>query len=185
MRRLSAGLRNFNEQLGSIVAWLTIPMVVGTFIITVLRYAFSLNWIWMQEGMLWLHAVVFMMAAAYTLNRDEHVRVDIFYREFSPVTKAWVNLLGSVVLLLPVAGLLIVMSWDYVATSWLIGEGSREAGGLPYPFVPLLKSVIPAAFILVGLQGIAIIIDSIAIILARSSETRAVDNGGGHADSGD
>ena len=150
-------LNRFSELVGSIIAWLTLPMVVATFLIALLRYAFSLNWIWMQELVVWMHAVVFMLAAAYTLKRNEHVRVDIFYRQFSGRSKAWVDLIGSLVFLLPVSIMLIATSFDYVLTSWSIGEGSREAGGLPFPFVPMLKSVIPVAFVLVALQGIAIV----------------------------
>ncbi len=157
---LGAKLRRFSELTGAAIAWLTLPMVAGTFLIALLRYAFSLNWIWMQELVVWMHAVVFMLAAAYTLNRDEHVRVDIFYREFSARSKALVNLIGCLVFLLPLSGILIYTSFDYVVTSWSITEGSREAGGLPFPFVPMLKSAIPVAFVLVALQGIAIICDA-------------------------
>lgn len=161
---LAERLNRFSELTGTLIAWLTLPMVVGTFAIALLRYAFSLNWIWMQELVVWMHAVVFMLAAAYTLQRDEHVRVDIFYRQFSPRRKAWVNLAGSLVFLLPVSIMLIVMSFDYVYTSWSIGEGSREAGGLPFPFVPLLKSAIPLAFVLVVVQGIALSCDAWAVL---------------------
>jgi len=142
-------------------------MVFGTFFIALLRYAFSVNWIWMQELVVWMHALVFMLAAAYTLNRDEHVRVDIFYRQFSERRKALVDLLGSLVFLLPMSVLLIITSSDYVVTSWSIGEGSRESGGLPFPFVPLLKTVIPLAFVLVAVQGIAIVCDAWNVLMSR------------------
>ena len=162
-------LNRFSELVGSIIAWLTLPMVVATFLIALLRYAFSLNWIWMQELVVWMHAVVFMLAAAYTLKRNEHVRVDIFYRQFSGRSKAWVDLIGSLAFLLPVSIMLIVTSFDYVVTSWSIGEGSREAGGLPFPFVPMLKSVIPVAFVFVALQGIAIVCT--AYVVLRHGDT--------------
>jgi TRAP-type mannitol/chloroaromatic compound transport system permease small subunit len=177
-----AKLRRFSELTGAIVAWLTLPMVAGTFLIALLRYAFSLNWIWMQELVVWMHAVVFMLAAAYTLNRDEHVRVDIFYRQFSARCKALVNLIGCLVFLLPLSGVLIYTSLDYVVTSWSITEGSREAGGLPFPFVPLLKSAIPIAFILVVVQGIAIICDAwmtLSGAAAQSDTDRSIPPGEG------
>lgn len=154
-------LRQFSERTGAVIAWLTLPMVAATFLIAFARYAFALNWIWLQELVVWLHALVFMLGAAYTLNRDEHVRVDIFYRKLSQRGQAWVELVGCLVFLVPVSLLLIWMSVDYVLTSWSISEGSNEVGGLPYPFVPLLKSVIPLAFVLILIQGAAIMLDAV------------------------
>lgn len=142
-----------------------LPMVGVTFIIVTLRYAFDLGWIWMQEGVLWLHAAVFMLAAAYTLSRDEHVRVDIFYRKLDDRGRAWVDIFGTLLLLLPMMIFLIVTSLDYVVVSWSIHEGSREAGGLPYPFVPMLKSLIPITAGLVILQGIANLLANIGKLL--------------------
>ena len=153
------------EWTGRAVAWLMLPMVGVTFIIVTLRYAFDLGWIWMQEGVLWLHAAVFMLAAAYTLSRDEHVRVDIFYRKLDDRGRAWVDIFGTLLLLLPMMIFLIVTSLDYVVVSWSIHEGSREAGGLPYPFVPMLKSLIPITAGLVILQGIANLLADIGKLL--------------------
>ncbi len=155
MQAFSRALRQLSELTGRLVAWLTLPMVIGTFVVVLLRYYFEVGWIWMQEGVLWLHAVTFMLGSAYTLNRDEHVRVDVFYRSMSPRRRALTDLLGTVILLAPLSVFVLVVSWDYVAVSWAIREGSREAGGLPYPFVPLLKSVIPATALLLLAQGIA------------------------------
>jgi TRAP-type mannitol/chloroaromatic compound transport system permease small subunit len=168
----SRGLRSFSELTGNVIAWLTLPMVLVTFTIVVLRYVFDVGWIWMQECVVWMHAALFMLATAYTLNRDEHVRVDIFYRGLEPARKARVDLVGTLVFLLPMSIFLIYTSWDYVAVSWAIREGSREAGGLPFPFVPVLKSLIPLSFLLVLLQGIAIVLGCIAqLSVARSSRT--------------
>jgi TRAP-type mannitol/chloroaromatic compound transport system permease small subunit len=168
MTAFSDSLRRISDWTGRTIAWLTLPMVFVTFVIVVLRYAFDLGWIWMQESVVWLHAVVFMLASAYTLSKDEHVRVDILYRDMSHVLKAWVNLLGAVLFLIPVSVFLIVASWEYVSVSWSIQEGSREAGGLPYPFVPLLKSVIPVSFALVVLQGLADAISSALTLSGRA-----------------
>lgn len=164
MHPIAARLRQFSELIGATIAWLTLPMVGATFLIAFARYAFALNWIWLQELVVWLHALVFMLGAAYTLNRDEHVRVDIFYTRFSQRGQAWVEFIGCLVFLIPVSMLLIWTSIDYVATSWSIGEGSTEVGGLPYPFVPLLKSIIPLAFILVLIQGAAIMLDACQVL---------------------
>ena len=166
---VSQRLSQFSEWTGRVTAWITLPMVVGTFVIVVLRYAFDLGWIWMQEGVVWMHAAVFMLAAAYTLSKDEHVRVDIFYREMSPQHKALVNAAGTLLFLLPVCTFLAITSWDYVAVSWRIHEGSREAGGLPYPFTPLLKSLIPLTAVLIAVQGVADALASIAALRSPQS----------------
>ena len=144
-----------NIQIGRATAWLTLVMVLVTFLIVTLRYVFDSGWIWLQESVNWMHAAVFMLAAAYTLACDEHVRVDIFYRDFSPRQKAIVDALGVLLLLLPLSLFLLWASWDYVAASWAIRESSREAGGLVFPLVPLLKSFIPimAAMLLVQAIG--------------------------------
>ncbi|MGD8340382.1 MAG: TRAP transporter small permease subunit [Gammaproteobacteria bacterium] len=147
-------LKRVSEWTGHVIAWVALPMVLIQFVIVVLRYMFDLGWIWMQEGVLWMHAAVFMLAAAYTLHHDEHVRVDIFYRKLGRRGRTAVDIAGNVLLLLPMMAFLIIASWDYVSVSWSIREGSREAGGLPFPFVPLLKTLIPLTAGLVMLQGI-------------------------------
>jgi TRAP-type mannitol/chloroaromatic compound transport system permease small subunit len=134
-------------------------MVLVTFAVVVLRYLFDLGWIAMQESVTYMHATVFMLAAAYTLKGDGHVRVDIFYRRFGVRGRAVIDLIGSLLLLLPVMGFIFLMSWDYVMESWRVMEGSREAGGLP--FVYLLKSLIPLMAALFIVQGSAVIIRSL------------------------
>ena len=168
MLKVREALERLSEVTGSVVAWLTVLMVIGTFVIVVLRYGFDLGWIAMQESIIWMHAAVFMLGAAYTLKRDEHVRVDIFYRRMSARRQALVDLAGTVVFLLPMAVFLTVSSWDYVATSWAIREASREAGGLPSPFVPILKSLIPATALMLTLQGVAILIGSVLTLSGRA-----------------
>ena len=125
---------------GKTVAWLTLVMVLLTFSIVILRYGFNLGWIWLQESVTYLHVAVFTIAAAWTLQLDGHVRVDIFYTDMSPKRRALVNLLGSVLFLLPFCVFVLIIAAPYVADSWKLLEGSREAGGLPLVFV--LKSLI-------------------------------------------
>ena len=146
-----------NIRLGKAASWLTLFMVIVTFIIVVMRYVFDAGWIWLQESVVWMHAFVFMIGAAYTMQQEAHVRVDIFYREMSPKARAWIDLWGVVVLLLPVCILIAWKSLDFVAVSWRVQETSREAGGLPYPLVPLLKSILIVMPVAVGLQGIALL----------------------------
>lgn len=149
---------------GKLVAWLTLLMVIVTFVIVVMRYAFDAGLIWLQESVIWMHAAVFMVGAAYTLKHDEHVRVDVFYRSSSATRKAWTDLLGVLLFLLPVCGFLLIKSWDFAAVSWSIKEASRESGGLPYPLVPMAKSILVVMPLIVGLQGISILLESILTI---------------------
>ncbi len=116
---------------GQGASWLILLMVLVTFVVVLLRYGFNLGWVWLQESVTYLHAAVFMLAAAWTWQDDGHVRVDIFYRGRSPRRQAWVNLLGTLLFLVPVCIYLLVIGWDYVAASWSLKEGSRQAGGLP------------------------------------------------------
>jgi len=142
-------------------------MVIVTVVIVVMRYVFDAGAIWLQESVVWMHAVVFMVGAAYTLQQDEHVRVDIFYRDMSERRRAWVDLLGALLFLLPLCAFLGYKSWDFVAVSWRLGESSREPGGMPYPFVPLLKSVLLVMPLLLGIQGAALLIRSVRAIRGR------------------
>ena len=151
----------FSRTTGRVTAWLTLFMVIITFVVVVMRYAFGVGLIWLQESVTWMHATVFMVGAAYTLSREEHVRVDIFYREMSATQRAWVDVLGVVVLLLPMCGFLGAKAWDFVALSWSLKEASRESGGLPYPLIPLLKTVLVLMPVAVALQGLSLALHSI------------------------
>ncbi len=155
-----------NIAIGRVTAWLTLVMVIVTFVIVVLRYVFDFGWIWLQETVGWMHAAVFMLAAAYTLAQDEHVRVDIFYRNCSPRRRALIDAVGTLIFLMPFCVFLIWTSWGYVSVSWSIHEGSREAGGLVYPFTSLLKSMIPLMAVLLFGQALAILAKSIHALRA-------------------
>jgi TRAP-type mannitol/chloroaromatic compound transport system permease small subunit len=162
MVRLFDGL---NERIGRAVAWLTLGMVLVTFAVVVLRYVFNVGWIAMQESVTYMHALVFLLGAAYTLRHDGHVRVDIFYRKMGPRAQAWVDLLGALLLLTPVCIAIIWVSWGYVASSWSLLEGSRETGGLPGVF--LLKSTILAMAGLMILQGLSQAAHSALVLLGH------------------
>lgn len=152
---------------GRITAWMTVAMVIVTFVIVVMRYVFDIGLIWLQESVIWMHAAVFMAGAAYTLQQDEHVRVDIFYRQRGARGRAWVDLVGVVVFLLPLCGFLAYTAFDFVAVSWSLKEASRESGGLPYPLIPLLKSVLLLMPVAVTLQGLSILLRSVATLRRR------------------
>jgi TRAP-type mannitol/chloroaromatic compound transport system permease small subunit len=142
-------------------------MVIVTFVIVVLRYVFGTGLIWLQESLTWMHAAVFMLGAAYTLQREEHVRVDIFYRKMSEQQRAWVNLLGVLVFIFPMCAFFVYQSIDYVAASWSLREVSRNSGGLSYPAVPLLKSVLVIMPVAVALQGLALLLRAAQVIRGR------------------
>jgi len=150
---LARALEAINEGIGRAVSWLSLGMVLVTFLVVVLRYLFELGWIAMQESVTYMHAVLFLAGAAYTLRHQGHVRVDIFYRKFSERGRAWVDLFGGLFLLLPMCLFIFLVSWDYVAQSWAIQETSREAGGLPGVY--LLKTMMLVLAALLLLQGIA------------------------------
>ncbi len=153
-----------NHFVGQTVALLTVVMVINVFLVVVLRYVFSVGYIWMQESYTWMHGTVFMLSAGYTLLHNGHVRIDVFYRTASRRSQAVVDLLGSIVLMLP----LLWVTWDralpMVQRSWRIYKKSAEAGGLPGLF--LLKSVILVFCVLFALQGISLALRSL-LTLAR------------------
>lgn len=170
MNALAAAVRfidQLNEVIGRGIAWLTLAMVIIGFVVVMLRYVFSIGFVWMQESYVWLHGITFMVAAGYTLVHDGHVRVDIFYRTASIRNKALVDLFGSLVLLLPMLVLVWVQAWPYVLDSWTRLEESREAGGLPGLF--LLKSVILVFCVTMGLQALSLAGRSILILVGRGN----------------
>ena len=164
---MSKFLDAFSIRVGHAVSWLTLLMVIVTFVIVVLRYVFGTGLIWLQESLTWMHAAVFMLGAAYTLQREEHVRVDIFYRKMSEQQRAWVNILGVLVFIFPMCAFFVYESIDYVAASWSLREVSRNSGGLSYPAVPLLKSVLVIMPVAVALQGLALLLRAAQVIRGR------------------
>ena len=159
MKRTIKSLRGLNERIGRAVAWLTLAMVLVTFAVVVARYAFDLGSIAVQESITYMHALVFMLGAAYTLKHDGHVRVDIFYRKMGPRARAWTDLLGALLLLAPMCLFILWSGWDYVAASWSFRESSPETGGLPWVY--LLKTAIPLMAVLLLLQGLAQALESV------------------------
>jgi TRAP-type mannitol/chloroaromatic compound transport system permease small subunit len=154
LEKICSNIDALNERVGQLAAWLVLVMVFITFLVVVLRYGFNFGRISLQESITYLHAFVFMLAGAYTLKHNEHVRVDIFYQDMSSRNKAKVDLFGTLFLLLPFAGFILWVSFDYVLNSWKLLEGSREAGGLPLVYI--LKTLIPLMAILLFLQAISL-----------------------------
>ena len=168
INKIPTYIESFIDWTGRAVSWLTLGMVLVTFLVVVLRYVFDTGWIALQESINYMHALVFLIGAAYTLRHNEHVRVDIFYCRLSERGRAWVDFIGGLFILLPVMVFIIWTSWAYVIDSWSVHEGSREAGGLPGIF--LLKSVILLMAALLILQGLAMMLKAIATISQRGSD---------------
>ena len=167
LTRQYSTLRNLIAVCGKSVAWLTVVMVLLTFTIVIFRYGFNLGWIWLQESLTYLHVVVFTVVAAWTLQEDGHVRVDIFYADMSERKRAMVDLGGTALFLIPFCLFILIIAWPYVGNSWKLLESSREAGGLPLVF--LLKSmmmVMPA--LLLG-QAFITITDCWKILFKKST----------------
>lgn len=157
------------DVIGRMVSWVTLAMVLVTMVAVVLRYYFESGSIALQESITYLHGLVFMLGIAFTLQRGGHVRVDIFYRGFSPYHKALVDLIGGLLFLLPVSLLILIFSWDYVAASWAIGETSEERSGIAGIY--LLKTLLllmPATLLL---QGVAEILRNSLVLLGKPLHT--------------
>jgi TRAP-type mannitol/chloroaromatic compound transport system permease small subunit len=163
LARTADTIDRFGEAIGRTVAWAVAVMVVGQLAIAILRYALGFGSIRLQESVVYAHASLVMLGAAWTLAKGGHVRVDIFYADASPRRRALVDLVGTLVFLLPFCVATLWLSAPYVARSWALLERSREASGLPLVF--LLKSLIPAFAILMGAQGVARAIRA-ALVLA-------------------
>lgn len=143
----------FTRRCGHAVSWLSLLMVIISCVVVVLRYSFDTPSIALQEAVMYLHASLFMLGSAYTWQQGGHVRVDVFYRNWSPARQALVDRLGIILLVIPFCLFMLWISWDYVASAWAIGEKSPEAGGLP--IVYLLKTLILALPVLILLQATA------------------------------
>ena len=160
--KLLSGLSALTRMVVRPLRWLALIMVLLTFAIVILRYALNSGGVLLQESVMYLHGTLFMLAIALGVGDNTHVRVDILYSRRSPEQQAWIDLVGHLLFLLPVAGFMIWVSLPYVSNSWQILEGSSEVGGIPGVF--LLKTLIPLTGALLFCQGIAGVA---AILLAK------------------
>jgi TRAP-type mannitol/chloroaromatic compound transport system permease small subunit len=142
-----------NMAIGRSVAWACLFVVIVQFAVVLLRYGFGIGSIWLSESIIYAHAALFMLAAAWTLREGGHVRVDVFYAGTSPRRRAMVDLGGALLLLLPFMAVLLWFALPYVARSWALLERSRETSGIPAVF--LLKTLIPLFAVMMALQGVA------------------------------
>ena len=159
LAQLSKFIDRFNAFIGYLCAFFVFSMVIVVFTVVVLRYGFNIGFIWMQEVYVWLHSFVFMLGAGFTYLANEHVRIDVFYREASKKYKATVDLFGNIFLLLPFLYIIWNYSYPFVYRSFLMGEVSREAGGMPALYI--LKSAILWFCLVLFLQLVSNVIKSI------------------------
>ncbi len=161
-RRIARRLEAVAVRAGRVLPWLMLPLAGLTFSVVVLRYGFDFGRIALQESITYLHALILTLCMGYTLRENGHVRVDIFYSRMSRRRRAVVDLIGSLLFLTPICLTILVTGWDYAARSWLLLEGSPEAGGLPLVFA--LKTLIPLMAALLLIQGVADIIRNVGLI---------------------
>jgi TRAP-type mannitol/chloroaromatic compound transport system permease small subunit len=163
--RLVSIINQINEGIGKAVSWLTTLLVFVVFGDVTFRYLFKSSSATLVELEWHLFALIFMLAAGYTLKADRHVRVDVFYANFSRRRKAWVNALGTLFFLLPFCYIVLEATLPYVKISYVLNEGSPDPGGLPARY--LIKGSIFVGFALLALQGIAVFSQNILIILGQ------------------
>jgi TRAP-type mannitol/chloroaromatic compound transport system permease small subunit len=162
---LIRAIASFNRLLGNTFSWLSLVMVAVCFTVVVQRYVFGFSIIWMQDLYVWLNGAMFTAVAGYALLKDSHVRVDIFYRPASVQRKALIDLIGVVVFLIPFCWITYVYSWTYIARSWRISEGSANFGGMPGLYI--LKSFILVFAFVVFIQGVAMALRSILVLMGK------------------
>ncbi len=145
-----------NTGIGKAAAWLY-PILVAIVVLNVgLRYIFGLGLIEFEEIQWHLYAAAFLLGFAWTYAADAHVRVDLFRERFSPRTKAWIELLGCLLLLAPFTAIVAYYSFDFFWKSWLLNERSDMPSGLPARYV--IKFVLSASLVMLLLQSIAVAI---------------------------
>ena len=156
MYSFQQSINRFIRVIGLGARYLALFLVINTALVVALRYAFNWAPIALQETMTYLHTSLFMLGAAYTLQQDGHVRVDVFYQHMNDRNKQLVNLFGTLFLLIPTCLFILIICYPYVASSWSMQEASIEGNGLPWLYV--LKTLLLIQPSLLILQGIAEII---------------------------
>lgn len=159
-------LNNLTEKIGNLVSWLSVLMVIIISLDVIIRYLFKFTFIWITELEIYLFGFLFLLGAGYTLKHDQHVRVDVFYTKLSEKGRAWVDLLGGLLYLIPWCYVTITSSWRYAYSSFAMGESSPQPGGLPALYI--LKFAITIGFVLLLIQGVSTILNSINIILKKT-----------------
>ncbi len=167
MRKTSLLIDLIIRRVGQGVAWLVLLVVLVQFVAVFLRYVFGVSFVEAQEMITIMHGMAFMLAASWVLQGDKHVRVDIFYHDVAPRTKALINLMGSLLFLLPVMAVIWFYGWPYVSESWAVFEGAPEVGFIRLRFFQ--KTAILAFALMMMMQGVSIILRSLLVLNGRRS----------------
>ena len=154
-----------NRWVGLAFSWLALAVVLVCFTVVVQRYLFHTTQLWMQDLYVWLGGAMFTAVAGFAMLRDDHVRVDIFYRPWPVRRKAIADLIGVCLFVIPYVVVVGLYAWPFVMRSWRIYEGSANVGGMPGLFI--LKSFILLFCLLIGLQGLAWAFRSILVLAGR------------------
>jgi len=170
LKRIANAIDVTNDWIGRGLAWLTLGMVLVTFVVVLMRYVFGLGSTILQESVVYMHAIVFMAVAGYALVHNGHVRCDIFYGAASPRAKAIIDIIGTFLFLIPMCILIVWVTWPYAKASWAVLEGSPE-GRMGIPAVFLLKSLILVFAGLLALQSVSLVLQS-ALFLAGATPSR-------------
>ncbi len=170
LRRVANVLSSINELIGKTIAWLTTCLVLFMCFDVVRRYLFNETAVWITEMEWHIFAFIFLLSAGYALKHDKHVRVDLFYANFSPKRKAWINLIGTIAFLIPWCWIIIMASYNYAHNSYMINESSPDPGGLPARYI--IKFSITLGFILLLIQAVALLLESLATIMGKEDTLR-------------
>lgn len=164
--RIAYTIDRTNEWIGRGIFWLTLFMVLIGAYNAIVRYLDRYTGLGLSsntyiELQWYLYSLVFLLGAAYTLKHNAHVRVDVLFTRLSSRGRAWINLLGTLLFLIPFCIFVLLTSWPSVSNSWAVLEMSPDPGGLPrYP----IKTAIPAAFLLLLLQGVSLAVKQVALL---------------------
>ncbi|SLM33009.1 C4-dicarboxylate transporter, small subunit [Desulfamplus magnetovallimortis] len=156
----------FSEKTGFVISWLSTLLVITVFYDVIMRYVFKNGSIAIQELEWHIFSVIFLLGAAFTLKREGHVRVDILYTKFSTITKAWVDLLGTFIFLIPFCVIVIYSTKLFILASWSVREISPDPGGLPFRYA--LKAMVPIGFFFLILQGTSEALKNLLVILGKN-----------------
>lgn len=170
LQSISNLIDQLNEQIGHSISWLNTVLVLLVCYDVAARYFFDTSSAGMVEMEWHLFSLIFLLGAGYTLSHDRHVRVDVFYQNFSEKKKAWVNLLGALLFLIPFCLITIAASWKFTANAFAMQEGSPDPGGLPARYI--IKAAIPLGFSLLLLQAISLVLKSILILTKPPAHAR-------------
>ena len=168
LKKIIFVIENITLKVGRTISWLILFMTLTAFSVALLRYFFNIGFVWMQELYVWFHGIVFLFGTSYALKHDKHVRVDILYRPISERKKAFINLIFSILFILPFIFVISKYSIPYILKSWVSLERSREAGGLPFLYI--YKTALIFFCFLLFFQTIALIFRCLLVISNKKSK---------------